>query len=314
MISRNQYNCLLRENLFFFVWRTFQTLHPGRDSFVPAWHVEAMCARLEQVAAGDLKRLLITVPPRHLKSITTSVALPAFLLGHRPEMKIMVASYGSDLAKKHSRDCRTVMESGWYREMFPRTRLQSAKEEELITTMGGGRKAVSVGGSVTGFGADLLILDDLMKAADARSQAERERVREYFEQTLYSRFDDKANGAIVSIMQRLHEDDITAVLQAKGGFDHLNLKAIAEEDEAIPIGLGRTHHRRKGEPLYPEREPLSVLENTRREIGPAAFSAQYQQNPVAPGGNRLRWEWFGTHDKTIADRDWLGRSAKAAEG
>jgi hypothetical protein len=101
-------------------------------------------------------------------------------------------------------------------------------------------------------------------------------------------------------MQRLHEDDITAHLQAKGGFDHLCLKAIAEEDETIPIGLDRVHHRRKDETLY---EPIEVLEETRRAIGPCAFAAQYQQNPVAPGGNRIRWEWFGTHDKAIADRD-----------
>jgi len=159
------------------------------------------------------------------------------------------------------------------------------------------RKAVSLGGAVTGHGADILIIDDLMKADDARSETERQRVKEFYEQTLFSRLNDKQNGAIVAIQQRLHEDDLAGYLLAKGNFTHLELKAIAEEDEQHALSERRVYRRRKGEALFPERESLATLEEIRREIGSAVFSAQYQQNPVPPDGNRLRWDWFQTYDE-----------------
>src|SRR5262249_21238862 len=170
-------------------------------------------------------------------------------------------------------------------------------ESEFMTTARGLRKAVSLGGAVTGHGADILIIDDMMKADDARSETERQRVHEFYEQTLFSRLNDKQNGAIIAIQQRLHEEDLAGYLLAKGNFTHLELKAIAEEDEEPPLGGGRIYRRRKGEPLFPEREPITTLEEIRKEIGSAVFSAQYQQNPVPPDGNRLRWEWFGTYDE-----------------
>jgi predicted phage terminase large subunit-like protein len=170
-------------------------------------------------------------------------------------------------------------------------------ELEVMTTRMGGRKAVSLGGAVTGFGADMLIIDDLMKAADARLESERQRVKDFFEQTLFSRLDDKQNGRIVAIQQRLHEDDFPAYLMDKGNFEHLNLKAIAEEDEIHSVNLGNLHRRSRGEALFPEREPLETLERIREDIGSPAFSSQYQQNPVPPEGNRIRWHWFGTYEE-----------------
>ena len=108
-----------RTDLYAFVWRVFDELHPGGSKvFIPNWHVQAMCFELERLRAGENQHLVITVPPRHLKSITTSVAFCAFLLGHAPSCKIIVASYGGGLARKHSSDCRQVMERAWYRKVF----------------------------------------------------------------------------------------------------------------------------------------------------------------------------------------------------
>ena len=296
---------LLRTNFYAFVEKAFATLHPGQR-FIPGWHVEAMCWQLQQVAEGGVQRLLITVPPRHLKSICASVALPAWVLGRDPSLKIMVASYGQDLAANHSRGFRTLIEAPWYRRLYPKMQVHPKRntEAELMTTRMGGRKAVSLGGPVTGFGADILIIDDLMKAADARLESERQRVKDYCEQTLFPRLNDKRTGRIIAIQQRLHEDDVAGYLIDKGTFRHLNLKAIAEEDEVFEIDLGLPHTRRKGEALFPAREPLETLEQTRREIGSFAFSAQYQQNPVPPEGNRIRWEWFGTYDER-PERGWF---------
>lgn len=167
------------------------------------------------------------------------------------------------------------------------------------TKDGGGRKAISLGGAATGFGADLIIVDDLVKAADAASPTERERVKTYYEQTLLSRLNDKVNGRIVAIQRRLHEDDLAGYLSLFCQFDHLNLPAFAVREEHVAIGFGQTHLRRKDDVLCPEREPREALERLRREMGSFGFSAQYQQDPTPPGGNRLRWAWLGTHDAPL---------------
>ena len=211
-------DALRRSNFYIFVIEAFHILHPGAElSKEP--YLEAMCWQLQEVAEGRTQRLLVTVPPRHLKSVCTSVALVAWMLGHNPGLKVIVASYGEDLARRHATDFRKVMQSAMYRRMFPATRIEprSNRADEMRTTRGGGRKAVSLGGAVTGFGADVIIIDDLMKAQDALSERRREEAREYFEQTLYSRLDDKRRGRIIAIQQRLHEDDFAGYLIDKVG-------------------------------------------------------------------------------------------------
>lgn len=287
-----------RSEFSLFLMKVFETLHPGEPPLAMAWYIHAMCHALGEVAAGRKKRLVITVPPRHLKSVTASVAFVAWMLGHNPAMKIMVASYSQDLARLHSNLTRTIMESAWYKADFPATRISERGNRalELETTAGGVRKAVSVSGSITGFGADLIIVDDCMKADDARSAVMREEIKSWFDNTLLSRLNDKASGRIVSIQQRLHEDDLPAYMLAKG-YEHLNLPAIAEREEVVPLGRGKVHRRVVGDLLNPSRESREVLDQLRRDLGPAVFSAQYQQDPVAPEGNLVRMEWFGTYER-----------------
>ena len=287
-----------REHFSFFLMKCFETLHPGEPPLRLAWYLDALCHALEEVKAGRRTRLVITVPPRHLKSVTTSVAYVAWLLGHAPSMKIMVASYSQDLARLHSINCRIILQSRWYRELFPGTRISDDGNRtlELVTTAGGVRKAVSVGGSITGFGADLIIIDDCMKAEEAKSAQVREQLKSWYENTLATRLNNKAEGRILSIQQRLHEDDLPAYLLEKG-YEHLNLPAIAEKEERITVGAGRVHHRRVGDLLNPGRENRETLERLRRDLGSHAFSAQYQQEPIAPEGNLIRMEWFGTYDE-----------------
>ena len=263
-LTPSEYRAILRHDLTAFTERVFATVSPG-DQYEPNWHIDAMTEALRRVHTGEIRRLLITVPPRHLKSITAAVAFPAWALGHDPSTKFLVASYGGELAAKHARDFRMVMEASWYRGLFPRTAAAPKRNVELEfeTALNGSRRAVSLGGALTGFGANVLIVDDLMKAGDASSAVERQRIKDFFEQTLFSRLNDKRTGAIIAIQQRLHEDDLAAYLIEKGDFVHLNLRAIAEEDEAFDLGGGRTKRRRQGEALFEAREPLSVLEQTR---------------------------------------------------
>jgi len=291
-------SALRRSDFSAFVMKVFETLHPGAPPLNRAWYLHAMCHALEEASSGEQRRLVITVPPRHLKSITASVALVAWLLGHDPTRKIMVASYSQDLARDHSNLTRTIMESDWYKSDFPDTRISDRGNRalELQTTAGGVRKAVSVGGSITGFGADIIIVDDCMKSDEARSPQVREELRNWFDNTLSTRLNEKATGVIISIQQRLHEDDLPAYLLDKG-YSHLNLPAIAEKDEFVHIGPDRYHHRTVGDLLDPLRESIAVLEQLRRDLGSAVFAAQYQQDPVAPEGNMVRMDWFGTYEE-----------------
>jgi hypothetical protein len=163
-------------------------------------------AKLTALRDGKIRRLVVNLPPRHLKSLLASIAFPAWCLGHDPSAQILCVSYAQDLADKLSRDCRQILASGWYRQVFP-TRLspQRAAMPEFDTTAQGCRLATSVGGVLTGRGADIVIIDDPLKPEEALSQTQRQSANEWFDHTLYSRSNDKLAGAIVLIMHRLHE-------------------------------------------------------------------------------------------------------------
>ncbi len=163
-----------------------------------------------------MKRLVVNVPPRHLKSLAASVALPAWLLGHDPALAVVNVTYGQELSDKFARDCRQVMTSPWYRALFA-TRLASEPLAELVTTRGGYRIATSVGGVLTGRGADVILIDDPMKPTDAMSESRRAAANDWFDSTLYSRLNDRAKGRIVIVMQRLHEDDLAGHVMRRGG-------------------------------------------------------------------------------------------------
>src|SRR5271169_1908619 len=166
------------------------------------------------------RRLIINVPPRHLKSHLASVAFPAWCLGHEPGMQILCVSYAQDLAAKLSRDCRHILASEWYRQIFA-TRLSAQRQaaSEFDTTAQSCRLATSVGGVLTGRGADIIIIDDPLKPEEALSQAQRQAANDWFDHTLYSRLNDKRNGQIVVIMHRLHEDDLVGHVLAQEDWD-----------------------------------------------------------------------------------------------
>jgi predicted phage terminase large subunit-like protein len=280
------------------VQRIFPIVSPG-SPFLPNWHVEAIAYALTRVMLGDIKRLIITVPPRSLKSICASVAFAAFVLGHDPTKCIICVSYSEGLARKHANDFRAVMRSPLYRRLFPGTRISAAKDTELevMTTARGFRYATSVGGTLTGRGGNLLILDDPLNALEASSDRARETLKQWYANTLLSRLDNKADDAIIVVTQRLHVDDLVGHLLEQGGWTELSLPAIAEVEQVVPLGPGRLHHRRVGELLHPEREPGWALDYIKRDIGSVNFAAQFQQQPVPPGGNLIKWAWFPIYDK-----------------
>jgi predicted phage terminase large subunit-like protein len=298
---------ILRSDFYSFVQAIFPIVSPNA-AFAPNWHIEAIAYALTRVLKGEIKRLIITLPPRGLKSICASVAFPAFVLGHDPTKRIICVSYSETLACKHANDCRAVMRSPFYRRLFPDTRISSTKntEAEFATTRGGNRLATSVGGTLTGRGGNFVIIDDPMKPQDAFSESARESTKQWYSNTLLSRLDNKTEDAIVVVMQRLHLDDLVGHLLEQSGWTHLNLPAIAETEYLVPLGPGRSHLRRPGDLLHPEREPQAVLDELKQSMGCMNFAAQYQQEPVPEEGNLIKWQWFRFYDeppkRTALDR------------
>lgn len=302
-LTPEEYDALTRLDFWIFVQRVFVELtgEPFQDNF----HIQKLCGEVDRIRSEPNVRLAIALPPRSLKSMIVSVALPAWLLGHDPRREIVCVSYGQELADKLSADCRRIMLTPWYRRLFPATALDRQTISHLATTEGGKRYATSVGGTLTGMGADVIIVDDPMKPDQALSDAERGRANDWARHTLFTRINDKKDDRIVIVMQRLHEDDMIGHVMEFADFELLAFPAIAQDDEAhvIRTPLGTLHHKRKaGEALHPDREPIAVLEKQRAMLGTEFFAAQYQQSPTPPGGGLVKIAWFQRFDVTSQPR------------
>jgi predicted phage terminase large subunit-like protein len=282
----------MRKDFSEFVRVVFRCLHPG-ETYLHNWHIDLLCHVLAASQRSKRLRKIINLPPRSLKSIVVSVALPAWLMGHDPTRKIIVVSYSDELARKLSRDFRAVVESDWYRRCFPDMVLGKKDTEiEITTSQNGYRYATSTGGTLTGRGAGMIILDDPIKPIDAESEVARPKNNEWFDSTLFSRLDDKERGSIILVMQRLHEDDLSGHLIEKGGFDVIALPARAVENEKWRLSNGRTFRRKPGEALHPKREGSATLAEIEASQGSRVFQAQYQQAPVPAEGNLFKHGWI----------------------
>ena len=300
-LSPSEYDAILRSDFGFFAQRCFHDLNPQAE-LAMNWHLQVIAAKLTAVREGKIRRLIINLPPRHLKSLMASIAFPAWCLGHDPSAQLLCVSYAQDLADKLARDCRSVMMSPWYRRIFP-TRLAPHRQavQEFITTRQGYRLATSNGGVLTGRGADIILIDDPLKPEEALSAAQRKAANDWFDHTLYSRLNDKRHGAIVIIMQRLHEDDLVGHVLEQEPWEVVRFPAVAEADETHEIETiwgPRTFTRHHGEPLHPDREPLDTLDRIRRTVGEYNFAGQYQQAPAPLGGGLVKAEWFKRYRET----------------
>jgi predicted phage terminase large subunit-like protein len=297
-MTPKRYHALLRTDLYAFVQRAFRVLNPGVE-FLPNWHIRVIVDALERCRTGETKRLIINVPPRSLKSHCAVVSFVAFLLGHDPSAQVICASYAQSLAEKHSLDCRAVMASDFYQQTF-NTRLSKDKNtsSEFVTEQRGFRYATSVGGTLTGRGANYLIIDDPHKPEDALSDVGRKSANDWFDHTLRSRLNSQEHGCIILIMQRLHEDDMAGHLIEEGGWESLSFPAIAEEDEAFIVKGWQGEElvgRKAGAALHPVRQSLESLAKLRANIGEYNFAGQYQQRPSPLGGGMVKLEWFKTY-------------------
>jgi predicted phage terminase large subunit-like protein len=288
-----------RSDLTAFAGKSFLILNPGA-TWVDNWHIEAICYQLQRVISGRCNRLIVTAPPRTLKSHLGSVVLPAFLLGLDPTKRIIDVSYSQILSEKHGLDCRRLIEHHWYRTVFPSVRLVRSTAAEIETDRGGYRLATSTEGTLTGRGGNPIIIDDPLNANDGG--AAREAVNRWYSTTLLSRLDDPS-GAIVVIMQRLHEDDLVGHLMKLGQWDILNLPAIAPNDIEVPLSDYRKHFWKKDELLHPARLSHAVLADRKRNMGTDVFNPQYLMAPTPEAGNMIRRDWLKYYDPPLARQE-----------
>jgi hypothetical protein len=289
-------NAILRRDLSSFIAKVFTSTDPSAK-YLPNWHIDLIADRLEKVASGKIKRLIINMPPRSLKSVCISVAWPAWLLGNKPDTRIMAASYSSTLSIKHSVDTRLVLASDWYRDVFPNTIICNDQNEKskFVTTERGFRFATSVGGTATGEGADILIIDDPHNPLQAASELQRNHGIEWFNQTFSTRLNNKKKGSIVLVMQRLHVDDLSGHLIKKGGWEHLCLPAIAEKNIIYNYSIINKEIN-IGDFLHEGREGKEEIANAKRDLGSYGFAAQYQQQPVLVKGGMVELNWIKRYD------------------
>jgi len=257
-------------------------------NFELAAHHRLIVDKLEAVERGDIPRLMISMPPRHGKSLLASQIFPAYYLGRHPDRQIICASYGQELADDFGRKVRNMVSDPIHRAIFPEFRLadDSASMRRFGTTAGGSYFAVGRDGAITGRGADIFLIDDPLKNfEEARSELIRGGLHQWYSTVARTRL--QPGGGIVLISTRWHEDDLAGRLlrEASGGdWDVLSLPAIAEVDESF---------RRAGEALWPEKFPLEVLEQIRREVGGATWASLYQQRPAAAEGTVFNRGWWG---------------------
>ncbi len=288
-----------RNNLSEFIRRVFSIVSPSA-TYKHSWHIDFIAEILTEATKGNLDRFIINIPPRFLKSISLSVAWPAYLLGHNPSEQIMCASYSKDLAMTLGVACRQVIQSDWYKAMFPETILADDQntKTKFKTTKEGSRYSVGVGGTITGEGCNFLVIDDAISAQNSNSKVIRDDVNNWFGQTAYTRLNDRKKGVIAIIMQRLHMNDLTGYLMEQGGWELFKVPLIAETKMLYQIGSFKKEVE-EGELLHPELMGMKEIDAMKRTLGPYNFAGQYMQSPSPTGGGDFRLEWLNYYKGKI---------------
>lgn len=285
----------MEDHLAPFVKKVVATVDPGAV-YKHNWHIDLICEYLEACTRGDIKRLIINIPPRHLKTLIVSVAWPAWLIGRNPSEQILCASYSASLSMRDSVNCRLVIQSDWYRKLFPEVDLTGDMnmKSEFVTTMRGHRIATSVGGTSIGRGGKYLLLDDPLNPLQALSDVERVKANTWIDQNFMTRFNDEKEGCAVLVMQRLHTDDPTGHFLSHGGWEHLRVPLEAEKKEIWDFGSVKKI-REEGEILHPERMGPDQVAQKKIDLGSYGYAGQYQQRPSPMGGGMVELKWFGRY-------------------
>ena len=277
-----------------FVRKAWPLIEPDKP-LLWNWHIDLLCEYLEAVTAGECKRLIVNIPPRSIKSTLITIMWPCWEWTTRPEQRYLFASYASELSTEHSLKRRMILESEWYTRAWPKAKLVQNLQTRYNNASGGHMIATSMTGVGTGMGGSRVICDDAMNAKEAYSEAERNAVNRNFDTTFPSRLDDKKRDAIIVVMQRLHDDDLTGHLLARDKtqeWTHVCLPTEAKTRTVVHFPSGREVIREAGSLLWPEREGPEEIASLKVANGTRDFEAQYNQEPAPPGGAMFHTDWW----------------------
>lgn len=272
-----------------FVREAWHILEPS-NTYIHGWHIDAICEHLEAITSGDINRLLINVPPGTMKSLLAGVFWPAWEWGPigRPATRVIGSSYSEDYAKRDNRRMRDLVTSDWYRSLWP-IELVKSGETAFSNTATGFRQGVPFS-RLTGGRGDRVIIDDPHSVDGAESEAERSATIRTFRESVPTRLNDPAKSAILVIMQRLHEQDVSGTILALNlGYEHLMLPMEFEPDRRCHTSIGFSDPRTaEGELLFPERFPREVVERDKVPMGSYAVAGQFQQRPAPRSGGMFQ--------------------------
>jgi predicted phage terminase large subunit-like protein len=275
--------------------------------FIEGWHIDAICEHLEAATKREFNNLLITIPPRHSKSRLTSIFWPAWAWTQSPGEKFLCSSYSSELSTEHSIHCRRLVQSKWYKDNWGKVHHligDQNRKQYFENDMGGYRIATSVGGTGTGLGGSVILIDDPHNVKEAPSKLKREAVITWWSQVMSTRLNPPVSeGLKVIIMQRCHERDLAGYLiTQEAGFEHLNLPTEYVPSRSTVTSIGWEDPREiQGELLWPKVFGVTALKTIKRELGSYGFAAQHQQTPSPPKGGLIHRDWWGYYDEIPVD-------------
>jgi predicted phage terminase large subunit-like protein len=293
--ERSQTNPLSLKDFLEAAW---PIVEEGRELKM-SWHIEAIVEHLEAVTRGEIRNLIVSMPPRSLKSRIVSVMWPAWSWGEvSPSTQWLYASYSHTLAKRDSVDCRTIIRSDWYQRRYSHLVTLAPDQDEKMNyqnTRAGRRQATSVGSTTTGLGGDFLVIDDPHNVRDVTSDTKREAVLNWHDESWLSRRNDPKTSRRVVVAQRTHDRDLLGHILERDGdsFEHLILPAEYDPARASATSIGWTDPRTEPkELLHPDRMGPKEIEGQRRGMGSKPFETQYNQNPAPDGGNIINPDWL----------------------
>jgi len=305
-------------------WHVVEPASP----YVSGWHLDAITEHLEAVTRGDIRNLIINIPPRHMKSLSVCVFWPCWEWTTNPAIRWLFSSYSDRLSTRDSLKCRRLIQSPWYQQHWGSVFKLTGDQNEKMrfeNDKTGYRLATGVGGAATGEGGDRLVVDDPIKAKDADSDAVRASANTWWDETMSTRGNDPKTVTKVIIMQRLHDDDLTGHMLTKireGGeyYEHLCLPA-EYEPRVYVSGIGWSDPRTKdGALLWPDRFGPDELEKLKRSLGSYGAAGQLQQRPTPRGGGMIKRAWWKFYkvappqfDRVVDSWDMTFKDSKASD-
>jgi predicted phage terminase large subunit-like protein len=299
-VETDELICIERElcasSLYTFAKEAYPILEPNRE-FVPGWHIQAICEHLEACVSGQIKNLVINMPPRHMKSLLVSVLFPSWLWITFPERRFLMSSYAASLSIRDSMKTRRIIQSDWYQSRFGDLYQISTDQNEkskFENDKTGYRMATSVGGRGTGEGGDYIVVDDPHKVRESESKVMRENVIKWWDEEMSSRGNDPNTVVKIVVMQRVHENDLSGHVLGQGGYEHLCLPAEFEPKRVfLKSCIGWKDPRTKeGELLWPARFTTKALDEMKLRMGSTVSAGQLQQRPAPDEGIIFKRKWF----------------------